>query len=79
MDRKYWRGRVLDPGPDEPDPGDDLGPDERDADLLDDSWENAYLRGERPRRFSWMQATIVVLSILALAGILLPMALVVTR
>lgn len=77
MDRKYWRGRPLDLGPE--DDGDPLGPDARDADLLDDSWEDAYLRGERRQTSRVMRAGLIALSLLALAGILVPMTVVVTR
>ncbi len=54
-----------------------LGPDERDRDLLDGSWEERYYAGrERPRDWS---AVGVGLTLLLLIGLLLPALLVVLR
>lgn len=68
---------------DEPDEDDDddfgvaLGPDERDADLLDGSWEQRYYAG-RTRQRDWQGIT-VGLSLLVLLGLLVPTILVVTQ
>jgi hypothetical protein len=59
------------PEDDEP----DLGPDERDADLLDGSWEQRYYSGQ-DRRFDW-NTIYVGLALLALLGIIIPGLLVV--
>ena len=48
----------------------DLGPDERDRDLLDGSWEEAYYAG-RVRRRDWNSVGVAV-ALLALIGMLLP-------
>ncbi len=48
----------------------DLGPDERDADLLDGSWEEAYYAG-RVRRRDWSSIGVAV-ALLFLLGLLLP-------
>ncbi len=57
------------------DDGPDLGPDERDRDLMDGSWEQRYYSG-RVRSLDW-NAIIVGVSILVLAGFLVPVVLVV--
>ena len=57
------------------DDGPDLGPDERDRDLMDGSWEQRYYSG-RVRSLDW-NAIIVGVSILVLAGFLVPLVLVV--
>ena len=57
------------------DDGPDLGPDERDRDLMDGSWEQRYYSG-RVRSLDW-NAIIVGVSILVLAGLLVPLVLVV--
>ncbi len=51
------------------------GPDTRDLDLLDGSWEQRYYAG-RVRSFDWSSA-IVALGLLALAGLIIPLILVV--
>ncbi|MCK9520434.1 MAG: hypothetical protein M0R74_15635 [Dehalococcoidia bacterium] len=48
----------------------DLGPDERDADLLDGSWEQRYYAGQQ-RRFDW-NTIFVGLALLALLGMIIP-------
>ncbi len=53
------------------------GPDERDMDLLDGSWEQRYYAG-RVRSFDWNSA-VVALGLLALAGLIIPLFLVVLR
>lgn len=59
---------------DEYDDGPNLGPDELDQDLLDGSWEQAYYAGqERPRDWN---SIVVGLSLLALAGMVIPLILV---
>lgn len=62
---------------DDIDYGPDLGPDERDADLLDGSWEERYYAG-RTRGRDW-QAIGVALALLALLGMLIPAITVVLR
>ena len=52
----------------------ELGPDERDADLLDGSWEEAYYAG-RVRRRDW-NSIAAAIGILFLLGLLLPTLLV---
>ncbi len=52
----------------------DLGPDERDADLLDGSWEEDYYAG-RLRRRDWSSIGVAV-ALLFLLGLLLPSLLV---
>lgn len=49
---------------------DNLGPDERDMDLLDGSWEDSYYRGERRGR-DWNSIGIAI-ALLVLMGLLLP-------
>lgn len=51
------------------------GPDERDLDLMDGSWEQQYYAG-RLRSFDWNSA-LVGLALLALAGLIVPLVLVV--
>ena len=55
----------------------DLGPDERDRDLLDGSWEQEYYSG-RIRSIDWHNVTIGI-GLLALLGITLPAILVFFR
>ncbi len=55
----------------------DLGPDERDLDLLDGSWEERYYSG-RIRQRDW-QGVWVGLALLALMGLVIPGLLVVLR
>lgn len=57
--------------------GQDLGPDERDRDLLDGSWEQEYYSG-RIRTRDW-NAIMVGVAILLIAGLVLPALLVVLR
>ncbi len=52
----------------------ELGPDERDADLLDGSWEEAYYAG-RVRRRDWSSIGVAI-ALLFLLGLLLPTLLV---
>jgi hypothetical protein len=53
------------------------GPDERDMDLLDGSWEQKYYSG-RQRSVDW-NSILVGMGLLALAGMLIPVFLVVFR
>jgi hypothetical protein len=55
----------------------DLGPDERDMDLIDGSWEQRYYEPGR-RAVNWNFAALA-LGLLALMGIVIPMILVVFR
>jgi hypothetical protein len=60
-------------------PGDDrdLGPDERDRDLMDGTWEQQYYSGQlRTRDWNTIALGVAILVVLAL---LLPMVLVVFR
>lgn len=59
------------------DPGPDLGPDERDLDLLDGSWEHEYYSGRQKTR-DW-NAVLVAVAILIVAAMVLPMLLVFAR
>lgn len=52
----------------------DLGPDERDRDLMDGSWESDYYAG-RQRTRDW-NAIMVGVALIVLAAIVLPMVLV---
>ncbi|MCL4242815.1 MAG: hypothetical protein KJ048_15800 [Dehalococcoidia bacterium] len=61
----------------EPDSGQDLGPDERDLDLLDGSWEQEYYSGRQKTR-DW-NAVFVAFAILIVAAMLVPMLLVFAR
>lgn len=56
---------------------DDLGPDETDQDLLDGTWEERYYAGQTGQR-DW-RAIFVGLSLLALAGMVVPLVLVLGR
>jgi hypothetical protein len=55
--------------------GPNLGPDERDRDLMDGTWERQYYSGRRRVR-DW-NALLLGVSLLVLAGILVPVVLVV--
>ncbi|MCS7296087.1 MAG: hypothetical protein RMK15_08465 [Chloroflexota bacterium] len=55
----------------------DLGPDERDLDLLDGSWEQQYYSGQLRQR-DW-QTILLVLALLALLAMLLPLVMVFLR
>jgi hypothetical protein len=55
----------------------DLGPDERDRDLLDGSWEERYYGG-RVRRRDW-NAVYVGVALLIVLAFLVPAVLVLTR
>ncbi len=55
----------------------DLGPDERDLDLLDGTWEEQYYSGRLPRR-DWTSIW-VGLGLLALVSLILPLVLVLLR
>jgi hypothetical protein len=57
--------------------GPDLGPDERDFDLIDGSWEQRYYRGETRSR-DWNTIGIGI-ALLVLIAMLLPAVLVLTR
>ncbi len=59
------------PPADEP----DLGPDERDLDLMDGTWEQQYYSGQLPRR-DWNTIALGV-ALLIVIALLLPMLLVV--
>lgn len=59
------------------DPGPDLGPDERDLDLLDGSWEHDYYSGRMKTR-DW-NAVLIGCAILVVAAMVVPMLLVFTR
>lgn len=64
-------GRSPAPDPaDAWDDGPDLGPDDRDMDLMDGSWEERYYQG-RIRTRDW-QSVGVGLSLLVLLGLLIP-------
>ena len=68
----------LSPGsPDDYDDGPDLGPDERDLDLMDGSWEQEYYAGRGKSR-DWRAITVGV-GLVILISLLLPMILVVIR
>jgi hypothetical protein len=69
----------LNPGDDEAgwDDEPDLGPDERDLDLMDGTWEQKYYAGRR-KSPDWGAITIG-LGLLVLISLLLPMILVVLR
>ncbi|HJP40845.1 MAG TPA: hypothetical protein QGF35_03975 [Dehalococcoidia bacterium] len=77
MERKYWRGREVESQPELPD--DPLGPDERDIDLLDDSWEVISAPRRRRRSSPILRAVLVALSIFALLGLIVPMVAAATR
>lgn len=62
---------------DDYDDGPDLGPDARDLDLMDGSWEQRYYAGQRKTR-DW-NAIGVGIGLLILVSLLLPMILVVVR
>lgn len=55
----------------------DLGPDERDLDLLDGSWEQQYYSGQLRQR-DW-QTILLGLALLALLAMLLPLVMVFLR
>lgn len=57
--------------------GPDLGPDERDRDLLDGSWEQEYYSGRQKTR-DW-NAVFVAFAILIVAGMVVPMLLAFAR
>lgn len=57
--------------------GPDLGPDERDLDLMDGSWEERYYRGRLQQR-DWHSITIA-LSLLVLLALAVPAIVVFTR
>ena len=59
------------------DDGPDLGPDERDLDLMDGSWEDRYYGG-RIRHRDWNSIGIA-LGLLVLLGLILPAILVFSR
>ena len=62
---------------DDIDDGPNLGPDERDRDLLDGSWEQRYYAG-RFRQRDW-KGVYVGLTLLVLLGLLIPGLVVVFR
>lgn len=55
----------------------ELGPDERDRDLMDGSWEERYYAG-RIRRRDW-SSVLLALALLALIGMIIPAILVFLR
>ncbi|GBD23733.1 hypothetical protein HRbin29_01403 [bacterium HR29] len=55
----------------------DLGPDERDLDLMDGSWEQQYYSGQLRQR-DW-QAILLGLALLALLAMILPLVMVFLR
>ncbi|MBE7520363.1 MAG: hypothetical protein HS107_14075 [Thermoflexaceae bacterium] len=55
----------------------DLGPDERDLDLMDGTWEERYYSG-RMRQRDW-QGVYVGLALLALMGLVIPALVVLFR
>jgi hypothetical protein len=57
--------------------GPDLGPDERDLDLLDGSWEQEYYSGRMKTR-DW-NAVLIGFAILVVAAMVVPMLLVFAR
>jgi len=59
---------------DEEDYGPDLGPDERDMDLLDGTWEQRYYAGQQKTR-DW-GSVLAGVALLALLAMVLPMLLV---
>lgn len=61
---------ALNPG-DEDDSGPDLGPDERDADLLDGSWEERYYAG-RLRTRDWNSVSLGLALLLLFAIVAVP-------
>jgi hypothetical protein len=75
MARQMWRGREITP-PDEPGEP-DLGPDERDRDLLDGTWEQDYYGGHTRTR-DWRTIGIGI-ALLALLGLTVPMVAVLIR
>ena len=56
----------------------DLGPDERDADILDGSWEQQYYTRRQPRRGDW-EAVKVGVGLLIIIALVAPLLLVVFR
>jgi hypothetical protein len=65
------------PDPDDDDTRPDLGPDERDRDLLDGSWEQEYYSGQQKVR-DW-NAAMVGVALLVVAAIVIPMLLAILR
>jgi hypothetical protein len=61
----------------EHDDGEDLGPDERDLDLLDGSWEQEYYSGRQKTR-DW-NTVMVAVALLVVGAMVIPMLLVLTR
>jgi len=53
------------------DDGPNLGPDERDRDLMDGTWERDYYGGKL-RSVNW-NAIVVAVSLLVLAGLIVPL------
>lgn len=60
---------MTQPEPDDYEDQEDLGPDERDRDLLDGTWEEDYYAG-RVRTRDWRSITIAI-SLLVLAAMVL--------
>lgn len=73
-DEEDWTDEVFD---DDADLGPDLGPDERDSDLLDGSWEMRYYAGRVAQR-DWTNVYIGI-GILIVVSLVLPGILVLTR
>lgn len=65
------------PDLDDADGGPDLGPDERDRDLLDGSWEQEYYSGRQKVR-DW-NAVMVGVALLVVAAMVIPMLLAILR
>jgi hypothetical protein len=67
----------ISPDFDEPDDGPNLGPDERDWDLMDGSWEREYYSGRMKSR-DWNAISIGV-GLIILLALVVPMFLVFVR
>ncbi len=65
------------PDLDDDDTGPDLGPDERDRDLLNGSWEQEYYSGRQKVR-DW-NAVMVGVALLVVAAMVIPMLLAILR
>ncbi|GAB4329500.1 MAG: hypothetical protein Kow0010_13840 [Dehalococcoidia bacterium] len=79
FDDEYENGYEDDDGWDEWDDDDDrvLGPDERDLDLLDGTWEQRYYSGQVRHR-DW-NAVALGISLIVIAALVLPALLVILR
>ena len=79
MTRKYWRGRELLNEPSEEDEFDPLGPDERDQDLMEDSWESVQYEQPKPATSPLVRFAVLAFSLVAVVSILVPMIAAVVR